>query len=57
MSGLHRLSREGAREFPADQGSEFIFGAVALALLAALAIALAPMSPDLGSMEQVLLVF
>jgi hypothetical protein len=56
MSGLHRLSREGARELPADQGSEFTFGVIALALLATLAIALAALVPDIAPMEQALLI-
>jgi hypothetical protein len=52
MSGLHRLSRRGAREFPPREGSEVVFGLVALC--ATLAIGLTLVSPQGAWLEQLL---
>jgi hypothetical protein len=52
MSGLHRLSRRRAREFPPREGSEVVFSLVAL--LATLAIGLTLISPQGAWLEQLL---
>ncbi len=52
MSGLHRLSRRRAREFPPREGSEVVFGVVALS--ATLAIGLMLTSPRGAWLEQLL---
>jgi len=55
MSGVHRLLREGSREFPAGEGSDFYFGVIALAALATVAVALTLMFPDSALTAQALL--